>query len=394
MARSWRTKLAANAAGVPEGFESLVAPLFRGTTTIFTGARAAVEHWDQRRHAYSYGIHGTPTTLELAGRVSNLEGSFATFILPSGQAAIAAVCLSILSAGDHVLLPDSAYGPAKGFATEILERLGVAWSAYPPLCGEAIHEHLRPDTRLIWCESPGSITMEVQDVPAIVAAAHQRGVPVALDNTYSAGVLFDAFAAGVDISVQALTKYLSGHSDVFLASLSVGTEALYHQIGTTLARLGLAVSPADCSLALRGLQTLAVRLDAIGVSALSVAQWLAARPEITCVLHPALPSCPGHAVWQRDFTGSTGVFSILFRPEIDIENVLDWVDRLGVFKVGYSWGGVTSLAMPYPVVKRQFNVPEGHLVRLHVGLEPTADLIDDLQSAFQKMSASVGSPSP
>lgn len=386
MTQDWRRILGEDSLGVPPGFKSLVPVVARGSTTLFARASDAAEHWDPRKHPYSYGLHGTPTTLELASRISRLERSFGTFLVPSGQAAIAAVCMALLSAGDHVLLPDSAYGPSKAFVAEVLGRFGVAFSLYPPTADAAIRDHIREDTKLIWCESPGSVTMEIQDIPAITAAAHARGILVALDNTYAAGVLFDAFAAGVDISMQALTKYLGGHSDLFLASISVADNTLYQSMGQTLARFGIAVSPDDCSLALRGMQTLAIRLDAIGKAALTVARWLTERPDIETVRHPALPDCPGHAIWARDFTGSTGVFSIVFQPEISEAAILAFVDSLKIFKIGYSWGGVTSLAIPYLKLRREVRHATGGIVRLHVGLEPVADLIADLEQALPPLS--------
>jgi cysteine-S-conjugate beta-lyase len=370
MSRDWRSLLGEDIDDVPAGFRSLVTPTFRGSTTIFKSA----------------GLHGTPTTLELAARISRLEGSFGTFLTPSGQAAIAAVCFALLNSGDHVLLPDSAYGPSKAFASEILSRFGVESSLYLPTADADIGRHFRNNTKLVWCESPGSVTMEVQDVPAIVRASHERNILVAIDNTYAAGVLFDAFGAGVDISMQALTKYLSGHSDVFLASISVANNGLYDQLGRTLARFGMAVSPDDCSLALRGMRTLAVRLDSIERSALMVAQWLAARPEIEAVRHPALPGCPGHEIWRRDFSGSSGVFSIIFRPGIGNAAILQFVDRLKLFKIGYSWGGVTSLVVPYLSLKRTMGSENQRIVRLHVGLEPLANILDDLSQALRVLS--------
>jgi len=251
-----------------------------------------------------------------------------------------------------VLLPTSAYSPNKELGGEILKRLNIQVEQYDPLLGAGIEQLIRPDTALIWCESPGSITMEIQDVPAIVTAAHARGVPVALDNTYAAGVLFDAFSHGVDVSMQALTKYVGGHSDLLLGSVSVGDEATYTRVGDTQRQLGMAVSPDDCSLALRGLQTLAVRLDALQRSTLAVAAWLAERPEIRSLRHPAFPGCPGHAVWERDFTGSASVFSVIFSPRYSPEQVNSFVDSLQLFRIGWSWGGVTSLAMAYPSLRR------------------------------------------
>ncbi|HET9028867.1 MAG TPA: PLP-dependent transferase, partial [Candidatus Aquilonibacter sp.] len=238
-------------------------------------------------------------------------------------------------------------------------------------------------TRLIWTESPGSVTMEVQDVPAIVAAAHERGIPVVLDTTWSAGVLFDAFSHGVDLTVQALTKYAGGHSDLLLGSVTVRDDGLWQRLGEAHKVLGYGVSPDDCSLALRGLQTLAVRLDYIERSALEIARRLAARPEIERVLHPALPSCPGHEYWERDFTGSSGVFSIVFTREWTRERIDAFIDALEFFEVGYSWAGTTSLAVPYSIHNPQRPAYGDRLVRLNVGLERTDDLIADIERALQ-----------
>jgi cystathionine beta-lyase len=224
--------------------------------------------------------------------------------------------------------------------------------------------------------------MEVQDVPAIVAAAHSRNVSVALDNTYAAGVLFDAFAHKVDVSIQALTKYVGGHSDLLLGSVSTRDAKAYDALGSIYRQLGLAVSPDDCSLALRGLQTLAVRLDYLETSTLKVAQWLAGHAKIASVFHPALPSCPGHAHWQRDFTGSASVFSFLFNDDVAPEQVVAFLNALNIFKIGLSWGGVTSLAVVYPDLDRPGQDFGGRLVRLNIGLENSDDLISDLQQAI------------
>jgi cystathionine beta-lyase len=237
----------------------------------------------------------------------------------------------------------------------------------------------------VWVESPGSVTMEVQDVPAIVAAAHERKVPVAADNTYAAGVLFDAFAHGVDVSMQALTKYVGGHSDLLLGSVSVANAAVYETVGSVCKQLGMTVSPDDCSLALRGLQTLGVRLERLERTALQIARWLAEQPSVATVLHPALASCPGHAIWRRDFSGSASIFSILFQPRFSAEQVSACVDRLKLFKIGFSWGGVTSLALVYPNLERPGQNYGGRLLRLNVGLEEPADLIADLAQALQAL---------
>jgi len=263
-----------------------------------------------------------------------------------------------------------------------MKRSNVEVEFYDPLIGAGIAQLIRPETALIWCESPGSITMEVQDVPAIVAAAHAMGVPVALDNTYAAGVLFDAFAHGVDVSMQALTKYVGGHSDLLLGSVSVANEDAYSRIGDTHRLLGLHASPDDCSLALRGLQTLGVRLDAMERSALVIAQWLAQQPEIATVLHPALLSCPGHEHWKRDFSGSASVFSIVFREDIDREQANAFVSSLKLFKIGWSWGGVNSLVMAFPPLNRP-SFKAGSVIRFHIGLEEQSELLAELARALR-----------
>jgi cystathionine beta-lyase len=227
--------------------------------------------------------------------------------------------------------------------------------------------------------------MEVQDVPAITKVARARGVPVAIDNTYSAGVLFDAFAAGVDISIQALTKYVGGHSDLLLGTVSVGTESALDSVGRVHRLLGMAVSPDDCSLALRGLQTLGVRLQRLEATALAVAHWLRTRDEIAIVLHPALPECPGHDTWRRDFSGSASVFSIIFKPEFGAEHITRFVESLELFAIGFSWGGVHALVMAYPALTRSQSIASGRIVRLNVGLEEPDDLISDLRTAFDRM---------
>ena len=311
-----------------------------------------------------------------------MEGALHTFITPGGLAGISLIYLSFCKAGSHVLLPTTAYGPNKELADGLLCQYNIEGEGYDPLIGSRIEQLIRPETSLIWCESHGSITMEVQDIPSIVSAAHAKGVPVALDNSYAAGVLFDAFSFGVDVSMQALTKYVGGHSDLLLGSVSAGTTLLYERLGKTLGLLGMAASPDDCNLAIRGLQTLGVRLEALERSTLAIATWLAQRPEIEIVLHPAFPSCPGHEYWKRDFTGSASIFSIVFAPSFSPEQVNAFVDALKLFKIGYSWGGVTSLALAYPSLERPGKQYAGRIVRLNIGLEEHEDLIEDLAAAF------------
>ncbi|GAU86401.1 cystathionine beta-lyase [Bosea sp. BIWAKO-01] len=365
-----------------QDFRALVPAIHRGSTVLFERVAEARDDW--RGEGYSYGLYGTPTTRELALRIADLEGARASFVVPGGQAAIALIYLAFCRAGDHALLPETAYGPNRELADELLAGLGVTVETYDPLIGSGIAALIRPNTRLIWCESPGTITMEVQDVPAIVAAAHAAGVPVALDNTYAAGVLFDAFAHGVDVSMQALTKYVGGHSDILLGTVSAGTEEARERIGATHRLLGMAVSPDDCALALRGLETLAVRLDRLERTTLEIAHWLKARPEVALVLHPALPDCPGHEIWRRDFTGSASVFSVVFEPGWDTQRITGFVEALRLFRLGFSWGGTHSLAMAYPPLPRTQRGYDGRIVRLNVGLEEPADLFADLEQALNQ----------
>ncbi len=361
-------------------FGSLITPTYRGSTVLFDRLADVV---DRRRNPdhYRYGLAGTPTSRELALRIAELEGAHRTFLVPSGLSAIGAVYLATCSAGSHVLLPASAYPPNRDLGDDLLARLGIEVEQYEPQIGDGIAALIRDDTALIWCESPGSITMEIQDVPAIAAAGKARNVPVALDNTYAAGVLFDAFAAGVDISIQALTKYVGGHSDVLLGSISAKDPAMAKRIGATVEQLGLGASPDDCSLALRGLATFELRLRALEKATLEVAQWLDQRPEVATVLHPAFPDCPGHAIWKRDWNGSASLFSVIFR-DWTAGQVERFVDSLRLFKIGYSWGGVVSLVMAYPHLKRPTADEGPRLVRLNIGLEDPADLIADLDQAI------------
>lgn len=386
MKKSWKTKLIHTDSKVPEGFRSLSTPTYRGSTVLFPDAASVNDHWDQQKVGYTYGLYGTPTVLELAGRICELEGGAHTIITAGGQGAISLIQLSLLSAGDHVLIPENIYAPNRKLAFSLLKRFGVEVTVYPPMVGSGIAELIRSNTRLVWCESPGSLTMEVQDVPAIAAAVHAKGALVVLDNTWASGVFFDAFAHGVDVEMQALTKYVGGHSDVLLGSVTVRDRAIYERLGNTYQVLGFAPSPDDCALALRGMKTLALRLKHIERSALQVARWLAERPEIAQVLHPALESSPGHTFWKRDFTGSGGLFSIVFNPGPTKAQVQVFVDALELFEIGYSWGGVASLAVPYELSHAKGRQEYGHrLVRLYIGLEEPEELIADIEQALRKI---------
>jgi cysteine-S-conjugate beta-lyase len=383
--KDWKTRLIHSDVRVPEGFRSLVTPVYRGSTVLFPRAGVATDYWNQHDVGYTYGLYGTPTTLELAGRVCELEKGHRTIITPGGQAAISLIHLALLASGDHVLLPESIYAPNRKCANDLLRRFGVEAGYYPPEAGAGISSAFRPNTRLVWCESPGSITMEVQDVPAIAQVAHRHGALVVTDNTWSAGVYFDAFARGADVTMQALTKYIGGHSDLLLGSVTARDPAIFERLGETQSVLGWAASPDDASLALRGMKTMAVRLSAVEQSALALAEWLCGRPEIERVLHPALPSCPGHDLWKRDFTGSAGLFSIVLQQRYTKEQVFKFVDELELFEIGYSWGGVTSLAMVYDLLSPKRPAYGYRLVRLYVGLESVDDLRADLEQALEKM---------
>jgi len=382
MTLDWRSKLIHPTAAAPAGFRSLATATFRGSTTILRSAAEVTDHWDQSETPYRYGLYGTPTTLELAARIAELEGGEHCFITPGGQAAIALIYMSFASAGGHVLVPDSVYGPSRDLASRLLARLNIEAEYYDPSVGSEIARLCRDNTQLIWCESPGSVTMEVQDIPAITRVARGRHIVTALDNTYAAGVLFDAFSHGIDVTMQALTKYIGGHSDLLLGSVTVRENDLYRQLGDVHQLLGMNSSPDDCSLALRGLQTLAVRLEQLEHSTLAIARFLSEQPEVQTLRHPAFPSCPGHELWKRDFKGSASVFSVLFKQSVSRESIIRFIDALKLFKLGFSWGGVTSLVMRYEQLGRTAPVPAGSIVRFNVGLEAVADLIADLSAAW------------
>jgi cystathionine beta-lyase len=330
--------------------------------------------------SYRYGLQGTATHWALAESLTELEpGAAGTALYPSGLAAITAPLLALLSSGDELLAPDNVYGPTRTFCDTILGRFGVSTRYYDPLAGGSIESSIGKATRAILMESPGSLTMEVQDVPAICGVARARGIVTLLDNTWATPLLFPAIAAGVDVSILAATKYVGGHADVMLGT-ATATAACYDRIQTASWDLGHAVSADDAWLASRGLRTMSVRLKQHEQSALEVADWLKRQPQVGRVLHPALPDCPGHELWKRDFRGSSGLFSFEL-------NGLDrdrFVDALELFGIGFSWGGYESLALPVDPVRTVSALPASNLVRLHIGLEEPDDLIADLAAAFDQ----------
>jgi len=361
-------------------------PVHHASTVLYPTA----EDFLARRSRYVYGRRGTPTSEALENAVRALEGPACAGVglLPSGLAAISTALLSVLGAGDHLLVTDSVYQPTRRFCDGVLARYGIATTYYDPLVGAGIAALIRPNTRAVFVEAPGSLTFEVQDVPAIAAAAHARGAVVLMDNTWASPLYFRALDKGVDLSIQAATKYIGGHSDVMLGTVAANAATWAH-LRDTVHALGLCVGPDDIYLGLRGLRTLGVRLAQHHHAGLKVARWLAARPEVARVLHPALADCPGHAVWRRDFTGASGLFSVVLRP-IAQTAVNAFLDELGLFGIGASWGGFESLAIPFDCAAIRTATrwsPGGPTVRFHVGLEDADDLIGDLERGFAALAA-------
>ncbi|WP_260484048.1 cystathionine beta-lyase [Sphingomicrobium flavum] len=363
-------------------FHSLVTPIERASTVLFDSLADALETGRESEEHYRYGVNGTPTTRELELRFAEIEEAAGCALTPSGLAAIALTYLATCKAGDHVLIPASVYLP-NTLIGNWLKRMEIEVEHYDPMIGGGIAALLRPNTRLIWCESPGSISMEVQDVPAIVAATHANGTLVAVDNTYASGLLFNPLAHGADLSVHALTKYPGGHSDVLMGAINSRDEALARKVRDTARLLGICVSSDEAALVLRGLPTMRLRLDHIGKVALEMARWFADMDEVETVLHPALPACPGHTVFQRDFSGGAGVFSIIFK-DWERERVARFVNALELFKIGYSWGGVVSLVMAYDRLERPSRGEGERLVRFNIGLEDANDLKADIVQAMER----------
>lgn len=366
-----------------DGFEALVYPVHRGSTVCFDNV-AAMDN--PKPEQYRYGLSGTPTSRELEQRLADIEGASDVVLTSSGLSAISLTLLAFCKSGGHLLIPASVYGPTLSLAHGMLADLGIETEIYDPLIGGGISALIRDNTMLVWTESPGSITMEIQDIPAIADAAHARGVPVAIDNTYGAGVLFDAFAAGADISVQALTKYQGGHSDVLMGSVATRDLALSAKVRRANYLLGLGVSPEDCALVLRGLKTLELRLRHMEQTTLNVAAWLKQRPEVTAILHPAFEGSPGHEVWARDWNGSASIFSIVL-GEWTRDQVVRFVDALTLFPIGFSWGGANSLVCTYADLNRPTSETGPLLVRLNIGLEDPDDLIADIEQALGQASS-------
>ena len=360
-------------------------PVHRGSTVLHPSCEARVANGKRRfERVMTYGTQGGPTHYALEDMVAGIEGGTHCTILGTGLAAVAVPLLAFLKAGDHCLMPDSAYGPARSLAEGMLAGWGVETTFYDPTTtAEALAPLWRPNTRVLYLESPGSHTFEMQDVPALCALARARGAVSMIDNTWGIHH-FQPFAKGCDISIQALTKYVGGHSDILLGSVTVATEAHHLAIRNAASAMGHYASPDDCWLALRGARTMAVRLAHQEEAGLTVARWLQARPEVHAVLHPALPEDPGHAIWKRDFTGACSLFGVVFQPRYTQAEVFGFVDGLKLFGIGASWGGYESLALPTNVAVTRSVMPAlpGQTVRLHIGLEEVADLIADLEQGL------------
>ena len=380
------TRLIHHAYEPPAGFAAPQPGVFKASTVIFPSVAALKSRDWRRRDGYTYGLHGTPTTFLLEERIAALEGGRHCVLAPSGLAAIALVGQALLAPGDELLLPANVYAPSRELARHEFARWGITHRFYDPLDAAGFAAMLTPATRLVWLEAPGSVTMEFPDLAGLVAAARARGVTTALDNTWGAGVALRGFEHGIDVVMQALTKYPSGGGDVLMGSVTTQDAALHERLKLTHMRLGLGVGANDAEAVLRGLPSMALRYAAQDSAARQLAQWLATRPEVAQVLHPALPGAPGHEHWARHCTAAAGLFSLRFRDDIADERVHAFCDALRLFKLGYSWAGPLSLVVPYEVAQLRGG-GRGVLVRLSMGLEAVADLQADLAQALQSLAA-------
>jgi cystathionine beta-lyase len=360
-------------------------PVYHASTVLYGSAEDLIAH----RARYQYGRRGTPTTEALETALRDLEGPqcAGVALLPSGLSAVSTALMAVLRAGDDVLVADNVYRPTRTFCDTVLSRLGIATTYYDPMGGD-VAALMRPNTRAVFAEAPGSQSFEMPDVPALAAAAHAKGAVVLMDNTWATPLYFRALERGVDLSIQAGTKYIGGHSDLMLGTVSATAET-WPQLKQTVTVMGLCVGPDDVYLAQRGLRTMGVRLARHHQSGLHVARWLAARPEVLRVLHPGLESDPGHAIWRRDFTGASGLFSVVLKP-VPQKAVNAFLDALTLFGMGFSWGGYESLVIWFDCAEYRTATrwnPGGPALRFHIGLEDVSDLIADLERGFAAMAA-------
>ena len=373
----------------PEGTVNL--PVYRASTILSPDIDSYLRRFDEGRayEAITYGANGTQNARALAETVAALEGGGKTVVTASGLSAITMALSAFASSGDHVLVTDSVYGPTRRFCREVLARWGVETTFYDPAIGSDIASLFRDETRLVFLEAPGSLTFEMQDVPAIARAARNAGILTAMDNTWATPLFFKPLAQGVDISIQAGTKYLAGHSDLVIGLVTVADEALHRRLADTVMAFGEVSGPDDCYLALRGLRTLSVRIRRQACSALAVATWLAGQPGVRRVLYPPLPSDPGHALWRRDFGGAASLFGVVL-DTTDPAAVSRFIDDLTLFRIGSSWGGYESLVSLHPAPLPRDVTPwtdAPFLMRLHIGLEDPDDLQEDLDKGLRRLDA-------
>ena len=379
--------LLARAGRDPAAYQGMVnTPVFRASTILFPDLETYESRGGDDFKKVRYGLLGTPTTFAFEEAVAKMEGGHAAVALPSGLAAITAALCAYVKTGDHLLIPDAVYGPTRTFCDKHLAPNGVEVEYYDPLIGAGIEKRFRSNTRAVFCEAPGSLTFEMQDIPAIAEAAHRRGLPVLADTTWGTPYFFRSFEKGVDVSIHAATKYISGHSDVVIGVI-VTNEPHWLTVRRTVANYGYGVSPDDCFLALRGFRTIGVRMKHQMESALKVARWLQARPQVRRVIYPALEGDPGHAVWKRDFAGAASLFSFVTQPASE-RQVSAFMNALEIFGIGSSWGGFESLAVVVRLERYRTATkwdPGGPTIRLHIGLEDPDDLIADLERGFAAM---------
>lgn len=374
--------LLAQASVQPEHHHGFVnTPIYRGSTVAFPNC----ESMREGRQKYTYGRWGNPTTEALSHALQTLEGAAGTVICSSGLSACTAAILSVVGAGDHLLVADNVYGPIRTFCETEGRRFGIQVSYYDPTIGDGISDYFKPNTKAIYTESPGSLTLEIQDIPAIARVAHDRDILIITDNTWGTPLYFPSITLGVDLSIMAATKYIVGHSDAVIGTVSASPRA-WDRLKKYHFNMGLFASPDDVSLALRGLRTLDVRLERHFKNAMIVAQWLNNHPDVEAVYYPALDTHPQHNLWKRDFKGASGLLSFILKPSTQAAaDAL--LDNLSLFSIGYSWGGYESLAIianPKPTRSATNWEVDGHLIRLHIGLEDPADLIEDLEHGFAR----------
>lgn len=380
-----RTRLVLAGRDPADSYGFVNPPIVRGSTVVYPNT----EDFLVRKARYTYGTDGSPTLDALVAAANTIERGAGVVVTPSGLLACTLALLAAASSGDHVLVTDSVYRPTRIFCDTFLRRMGVEVTYYDPLVGGDIAKLFKPNTKLVWTEAPGSQTFEMQDIPAIVEAAHQRDILVAMDNTWATPLFFDSHRFGVDLSVQAGTKYYAAHSDVLIGTVSARTPELYKQLNATWHQLGMMVAPEDAFLTLRGMRTMAIRLKEQMPAGIAMAEWLRERPEVARVLHPALPGSPGHEIWKRDFTGASSLFTIELKP-VSMKAVGAMLDGLTLFGIGASWGGYESLVLPFDCqAYRTVTTPDfkGPTVRIHIGLENIEDLKADLDAGFARLRA-------